>query len=353
MKLRHISLLCLTVISLLMACKSHQQEKKNTGTSGKLTVSDSGRVIVFPNDTLTLHFFKTETAGRSDLSGELTAPARVVATVVKSNPNVPQNIVLFDNPELTANYTEMLQHIINIRQKNGIILQKQAIARQKQIEVDRAQDLLNHGAGTGKDVSDAKTDLITAQTDVAVAQTELANEKTSIIEHESRLKLAGFDPDALINATPGKIWIICDIPENQVTKVKEGSSCQLRFTSFPATPYTGKVEDVGEVVDNVTRMVKLRIGLFDSRQQLKAGMYATVRFGVNEGESISVPRSAVVTVQGNNYVFIRQNENTFIRQEVQTGAQVNGRMVVYSGLQPGEQVVTDGTMQLKGISFGY
>ncbi|MCW3464180.1 efflux RND transporter periplasmic adaptor subunit [Chitinophaga nivalis] len=347
--------LMIASISLaILSCGSHEPEKKNTPASNKPIVQDSGRVIQFPADSLTLSYFHTAVVTKSDLNTALTAPARVVATIVPSREDLGQNIVLFDNADLTANYTEMLQHTINIREKASIIQQKKAIVSQKQIELSRFQDLVEHGAGTGKDVSTAKTDLISAQTDVAVAQTELANEKTAIIEHESKLKLAGFDPQAVLHAQPGKVWIICDMPENQVNKVKEGSTCTLQFTSYPNETFTGTIEDIGEVVDNITRMVKLRIGVRDGKKQLRAGMFASVKFDVSEGNTLSVPRSVLITVQGKNYVFVKgKAAHSFERREVLTGAQVADRVVIYTGLQEGDIVVTDGAMELKGISFGY
>lgn len=336
---------------LAMSCGQHHENKP--AAAAKTVVEDSGRTIKLPPDSLTLHFFKTQETTQSDLNAELMAPAHVAATVVRSAENSAQNIVLFDNPDITASYTEMLQHIISIREKGNIIRQKKAIAAQKQIELDRFRDLAEHGAGTGKDVSDAKTDLISAQTDMAIAETDLANEKTSIIEHESKLKLAGFDPQSLVTAKADKTWLICEMPENQITKVKEGSNCKLQFNSYPGETFTGIIENVGEVVDNITRMVKLRITVADIQHKLRAGMYATVKFGVSEGNTLSVPRSSVVTVQGKNYVFVKTDDRTFVRREIMTGAQVGDRMVVLTGVQPGDKVVTDGSMQLKGISFGY
>ena len=100
-------------------------------------------------------------------------------------------------------------------------------------------------------------------------------------------------------------------------------------------------------------MVKLRIGLPNSNNQLRAGMFASVSFGVSEGTNLSVPKSALITVQGKNYVFVKTSPTTFARKDVLSGAQINDRVIIYGGIQAGDEVVTDGTMQLKGISFGY
>ena len=340
-------------LGMLASCGSYESPKAPAHPDTKPEVTDSGAVIRFPSDSVTLGFFKTVTITQGDINTELTAPARVVATVAPSSENADQNLVLFDAPDLTVNYTEMLQHIISIRQKGSIIQQRKAIIAQKQIELDRFQDLAAHGAGTGKDVSDAKTDLIAAQTDLALAQTDLNNERTAILEHESRLKMAGFEPQELMKARVGKVWVICDMPEIQVTKVKKGGSCQLQFTSYPDMTFSGMIESVGEVVDNITRMVKLRIGVQDPKGLLRAGMYANVSFGIDEGNSLSVPKEALLTVQGKDYVFVKKDARTFGRQEVLSGPQVGNRIILYRGVQAGDQVVTDGAMQLKGISFGY
>ncbi|GEP93022.1 RND family efflux transporter, MFP subunit [Chitinophaga terrae (ex Kim and Jung 2007)] len=353
MKTSVYSLIFAVISWTAISCGGHEQKKTNAPVSTKPTVEDSGLVVRFPPDSLTLSYFKTAAVTKTDISAELTAPAMVAATVVYSKENPSQNLVLFDNPELTANYTAMLQHIINIRQKGNIVQQRKAIVSQKQIELDRFSDLAAHGAGTGKDVSDAKTDLISAETDLAMAQTELINERTSIIEHESKLKLAGFDPQALVNARLNKTWVICEMPENQVTKVKKNNACKLLFTSYPSEEFPGTIEDIGEVIDNVTRMVKLRIGVDDPGGKLRAGMFATVRFGVNEGNSLSVPKAALITVQGGNYVFTKEADNSFRRREVVSGPEANNRIIIYRGLNEGDQVVTDGAMQLKGLSFGY
>lgn len=353
MKTTVYSLLFAAISWMAISCGAHEQKGTHTPVSSKPTIEDSGLVIKFPPDSLTLSYFKTASVTKSDINAELTAPAMIAATVVYSKENPSQNLVLFDNPELTANYTAMLQHIINIRQKGNIVQQRKAIVAQKQIELDRFSDLAAHGAGTGKDVSDAKTDLISAETDLAIAQTELINERTSIIEHESKLKLAGFDPQAIVNAPLNKTWLICEMPENQVTKVKKGGTCKLMFTSYPGDEFSGIIEDIGEVIDNVTRMVKLRIGVSDPGNKLRAGMFATVKFGVNEGNSISVPKAALIIVQGTSYVFTKAADNSFHRQEVIAGPEANNRVIIYRGLNEGDVVVTDGAMQLKGLSFGY
>lgn len=343
----YISFLVMTACAA--ACKSHEAAKPSP-VSVKPVVEDSGRTIRFPADSNTLSVFKTSVISKQNLDAAMVAPAHVAATVTGGG---SQPLVLFEDPALSASYTAMLQNLVNIREKGGIILQKQSIIKQKNLELSRFKDLAEHGAGTGKDVADAQTDVISAETDLAVAKNELANEKTAILEHEARLKLAGFDPQALLQVPAGKVWVICDIPEIQVTRIKAGSNCVLQFGSYPGEKFTGIIEAIADVIDNTTRMVKLRIAVRNGSGRLRAGMFATVSFDVTEGNTISIPQTAIVTVQGKDFVFVKKDNGVFERRCIVSGAQINDRLIVYSGIQEGDAVVTQGAMQLKGISFGY
>jgi multidrug efflux pump subunit AcrA (membrane-fusion protein) len=290
----------------------------------KPTVSENGKQIDL-NDPALQNYFKSEPVHISSVQAEFNAPARVIATIVRSVENSELNLVLFDNPDLTANYTAFLQHITNINTYK--------------VNLDRVRDLAANGAATGKEVIEA--------------QTLLANERAAIIEDEAKLKLAGLDPEDLKKAKVNSVWLICDIPETQIDNLKTGAPCNVQFSSFPEQTFVGKIDDFGEVVDNITRMVKLRISIANPNSQLKAGMFATVQFGIKEGRYIAVPKEALVTVQGKNFVFVKKTNNEFERREVMTGDQINNQILVFGGLTENESVAITGVMQLKGLSFGY
>ena len=326
------------VILIMSACRGHDDKavkKENTTPQ----VLDNGNKIIFPNLETSL-FFETETISSSALNAEITAPAKVAATIVKSEEGASENIVLFENPDLAGNYTQLIQHLININRIQNITI------KQRKIELERIKDLQQHGAATGKDLLDA-------QTAVSIEETNLANERAAIIEHETKLKAAGFQPELMQKAKAGTAYIICDLPENQLNKVKEGSSCNIQFTSFPNETFSGTIDDLADMIDQSTRMVKLRVSINNNNGKLKAGMFAAVSFSVNEQNSISVNKNALITVQAKNYVFIKTASNTFEKKEVAIGNQIGDRIIIFSGLKAGEQVAIKGAMQLKGLSFGY
>src|SRR5258706_9794781 len=216
-------LIALIAIVLLASC-GKKEENRNVLHVAKPKVSDNGKIIVFA-DKHTADFFAIQDIETSQLVANLTAPARVVATVVPSQENPNQNLVLFDNPDLTSTYTALLQHLANINQIQNVNI------KQRKIELERVKDLQQHGAATGREV-------LESQTALALEETNLINEKAANLEYEAKLKLGGFNPDALRRARTKTVWAMCDVPENQLSKINTGSKCLITFTSFPNETFT-------------------------------------------------------------------------------------------------------------------
>src|SRR6478736_6340806 len=245
--------IALIAVILLASC-GKKEESHGVVHAAKPKVSDGGNLIVFA-DKKTADYFSIHDTETEQLFANLTAPARGVATLVPSQENPNQNLVLFDNPDLTSSYTQLLQHLANINQIKNVTI------KQRKIELERAKDLQQHGAATGREV-------LEAQTALALEETNLINEKAANLEHEAKLKLGGFDPDALRLATPKTVYVVCDIPENQLDKISMGQRCIVNFTSFPNEQFYGVIENIGDIVDHVTRMVKLRITLTNPNGKL-------------------------------------------------------------------------------------
>ncbi len=326
------------LVLLLTSCSGHKTEDVRPENIMP-SVSEDGIDISFPIQSVSNNFV-TEKIQLETLKADFTAPAKISATVIKSEELSTQNIILFENPDLGSNYSLLSQHLINIRQIQNVII------TQRKIELERIKDLKSHGAATGKE-------LLEAQTALSAEESNLENERAALIEHETKLKSGGFEPEELRRAPVGATYVICDIPENLINTIQVGGTCQLKFNAFQDETFTGTIEEVTDMIDQQTRMVKLRVRVNSPNAKLKAGMFAAVSFGINEGKHLSINRNSLVTVQAKNYVFVKTGKNTFARREVFIGNEVNGRIIIFSGVNEGEEVVVKGVMQLKGLSFGY
>jgi len=326
-----------TLLLLLTSCgkEVNNQSKKNELP----IISNNGQIISFPK-TETMSFFKTEKISQQITDANFTTIGSVGATILASSTGASQNIILFENAELASSYTQLVQHQINIRQIQNINI------IQKSIELDRTIDLQKHGSATEQELLNVKSEL-------SIEKTNLANERTALIEHEAKLKSNGFNPALLSQAKVGTAYIIGDIPESYIGAIKKGQSCNLLFTAFPNEIFRGKIETIADMMDSTTRMVKVRIAVINSSHKIKAGMFANISFKLQEGNLITIHKTSTVTVQGKNYVFVKKSPNIFERKEIQTGQQIGDKLIVFSGLNIGDDIATEGVMQLKGLSFGY
>jgi multidrug efflux pump subunit AcrA (membrane-fusion protein) len=76
--------------------------------------------------------------------------------------------------------------------------------------------------------------------------------------------------------------------------------------------------------------------------QLKPQMFANVDLKINYGNQVVVPQEAVLDSGQEQRVFVAHDDGYFEPRNITTGAKVDGKVVVLSGLKAGETVVTSG-----------
>ena len=55
------------------------------------------------------------------------------------------------------------------------------------------------------------------------------------------------------------VWIVCDVYENDLPKVHLGQEAQIKVAAYPDQALTGRVSDIGPVMDPTIRTAKVRI----------------------------------------------------------------------------------------------
>jgi cobalt-zinc-cadmium efflux system membrane fusion protein len=109
----------------------------------------------------------------------------------------------------------------------------------------------------------------------------------------------------------------------------------------------GKVSNIGAILDPNIRTAKVRLEVPNPGQFMRPGMFATATFySIDKKTYTSVPSSAILHLHDRDWVFI-PTQGKFRRAEVTSGAQLqNNLQEILSGLQPGQQVVSNaGTIQ--------
>jgi membrane fusion protein, heavy metal efflux system len=139
------------------------------------------------------------------------------------------------------------------------------------------------------------------------------------------------------------VWIICDVYEIDIPKITLGQSAQIRLTAYPDKMLTGRVSDIGPVLDPNIRTAKIRIEIPNPGNILKLGMFVTATFESKTKEKHPVvPADAVLHLHDRDWVFIPAPNNQFKRVEVRAGRILPGnKQELLSGINPGQQVVSN------------
>lgn len=158
------------------------------------------------------------------------------------------------------------------------------------------------------------------------------------------------DTELYTMADLSTIWVNADVYEYEVPFVKVGQGAQMHLSYYPGKTYTGRVSFIYPTVDPVARTVRVRIEFPNPKFELKPQMFANVDLQINYGNQIAVPQEAVLDSGNQQYVFVVHDGGTFEPRMIQIGAKLDGKVVVLSGLKPGETIVTSGNFLIDSES---
>ena len=137
------------------------------------------------------------------------------------------------------------------------------------------------------------------------------------------------------------VWVMANIYESDITKVKEGYDAEVTTISYPDKVFHGKIDKIFKLMDAETKVVKARITLRNADFELKPEMFANVRVVYQEPvRKVMIPAEGLIFDKSRHFVMVWKADDKIETREV-TVYHENGRKVYLSdGLAEGEQVLT-------------
>lgn len=139
-----------------------------------------------------------------------------------------------------------------------------------------------------------------------------------------------------------KVWVSAVVKETQVSHVDKGSLVEVALDNDPGTLIPGEIYYVGEIVDPQTRGIEVLVECGNAPRKMKPGMSATVIFHSSPSECILLPSSAVVQLKEGSSVYKKVDERAFSACPVTVESAGADMVRIISGLDPGEEVVSEG-----------
>ena len=150
-------------------------------------------------------------------------------------------------------------------------------------------------------------------------------------------------PNPFTISDMSRLWIVCDVYENDMASVKVGDEAAVGLNAFPGKVLHGTVSNIGAILDPNIRTAKVRIEVANPGDMMRLGMFATATFRGRKTESYTeVPAAAILHLHDRDWVYVPAPDKKFRRMEVVGGDPLPDNMQeIKSGLAPGQQVVAN------------
>jgi cobalt-zinc-cadmium efflux system membrane fusion protein len=302
----------------------------------------------------------------ADVSRQVPAPSLATGRIVEINTRLGDNVtkgqLLFRvrSSDIAGAYSNYLQAVRN----ELLTTDNDRLAR---IQLDRAKLLFENGAYP-------KSTLEVAENAVVGTQTALDNAKIVTGTAREQLGLLGVDPDhpgGIVNvyapvsgtitdqeivnqaavqsyATPApftisdlsKVWVICDVWENDMAQVRIGEFADIHLVAYPGRVLKARISNILPIIDPNIRTAKVRLEV-DNPGLMRLGMFVTATFhGTSLETRATVPSTAILHLHDREWVYTPIGNGHFKRLEVVAGNMLpDNQQEVISGIKPGDKFV--------------
>ncbi len=324
---------------------------------------------------------ETVTAERRTLTSHLSAMGRVLAHQYR------QAIVSYPFPARIAENLVRAGDWVNVGE-SLVVLQSEEVGQATaafysanadhelaKVNFEREAQLFESGVGARKNLSSAEAGLRVAEANLNAAEKKLhvlgfTEEETLVLSetHQVNPIITLFAPIAgkvikndmilggmVDEATEiltimdlSRVWVEAEIYEKDIARVRNGQHVVIVVPAYPGDSFLGVITYVADVLDPTTRTITVRTGVNNPESKLKPGMFADLTIELSQnGMAVVVPAEAVLDDGGEHLVFIRIDDRLFEPRHVTVGTREGGFVEIASGVDAGEEVVTNGNFQLK------
>jgi cobalt-zinc-cadmium efflux system membrane fusion protein len=359
--------ICASLVLLLEGCGDKVQADTKAEAPPPAQVENETDSSIFKVENA--QQFPVVTAGEHDTAPELKTTGSVNADVSRNIPVI--SLASGRIVEIDARLGDAVtkgQLLLKVQSQDiaqAFSDYRQAVADEAlaKAQLDRAKILLDKGAIAKKDEEVAEDAEVKAK-----VTTETAVEHLHVLgadmEHPSSIieihaPVSGVITDQQVTAAAGvktldnspnlftisdlsKVWIICDVYENDMSFVHLGEYADIHLNAYPNVILKGRVDNIPPTMDPNIRTAKVRLEV-DNPGLLRFGMFVTATFqGMQKEMHATVPATAILHLHDRDWVYSPAGDKQFRRIEVQSGNMLPGGLQeIATGIKPGQQVISN------------
>lgn len=223
----------------------------------------------------------------------------------------------------------------------------------------RTRNLWDQGIGTYQQVLTAQTQVENLRKNIGIIQKQVGlmtvTAPSSGVAETVNVRVGEMFTGA--NAMGPQIQIVntsalkvtAEVPENYIGRVHSGSTVEITLAQQNNRKITGRVNTVGKLINPTSRSFTVEVNI-PADAQLKPNEVALLRIlDYNAPNVITIPLNVVQSDETGKYVYVfeKKGDKAYARRKtVSIGESYGDKIEVKSGLNAGDQLITEGYQNL-------
>lgn len=143
------------------------------------------------------------------------------------------------------------------------------------------------------------------------------------------------------------VWVILDAYESDLGAIRKGDDLNFQVSSYPGREFKAKVSYIDPVLNPDTRTVGIRAEAVNRNFELKPEMFVSASIATSQSSQsgLMIPKTAILWTGPRSVVYVQvgtKESPAFEMREIELGPRVGDDYLVLSGVEEGEQVVSNG-----------
>ncbi|MBB5046650.1 membrane fusion protein (multidrug efflux system) [Rhodopseudomonas rhenobacensis] len=272
----------------------------------------------------------------------------------------------------------------DVQARQASVAQFEAQLKNAELALNRAEQLLKTSAGTVATADNAQAAQLSTQAQVAAAQAQLRQSEINLAYTEIRSPIDGkigrtsVTEGNVVSPSSGTLttvvsqdpmYVLFPVPTRTALEVREklaqsegfdALKVRIRLPNGDIYQQTGKLDFINNSVTGNTDTLQLRAVIPNPamapeqanreahRALVDAELVTVLLEGAEPISRLTIPRAALLTDQGGDYVFVVDKDNKATRRGITLDPSATPALaVVADGLQDGEQVIVEGLQRVR------
>lgn len=221
-------------------------------------------------------------------------------------------------------------------------------------QLERLRELARENAASRSMIDEQEVRVEQTSAELAVARSRL-DEMRILAPFAGRLGIRQVSIGSLVR--PGDvittldaldpIYVDFSVPELYLPSLEPGQRVAARSAAYENRVFEGRIMSLASRVDPVTRSIQVRAQINNESRELRPGMLLSVELERSIDFTMMVPESAVIPIRNEHHVYRISDENRAEMTVITIGRRLPGWVEVLSGLNEGDKVIIEGTVQVR------